>query len=58
MSPIEIAALIVAVAFAALVGFMVPVLLQARKAATELEQTLARINTELLQLGQIGRAHV
>jgi uncharacterized protein YoxC len=50
MSPIEIAALIVAVAFAALVGFMVPVLLQARKAATELEQTLARINTELLPL--------
>jgi uncharacterized protein YoxC len=50
MSPIEIAALIVAVAFAALVGFMVPVLLQARKAAVELEQTLARINAELLPL--------
>ncbi len=50
MSPIEIAALIVAVAFAALVGFLVPVLLQARKAVAEAEQSLVRINTELLPL--------
>ena len=50
MSPIEIAALIVAVAFAALVGFLVPVLLQARKAVAEVEQSLVRINTELLPL--------
>lgn len=50
MSVVEIAALIVAVAFAALVGFMVPVLLQARKAAVELEQTLAKVNTELIPL--------
>jgi uncharacterized protein YoxC len=50
MSGIEIAALIVAVAFAALVGFMVPVLLQARKAVAEVEQSLVRINTELLPL--------
>ncbi len=50
MSGIEIAALIVAVAFAALVGFMVPVLLQARKAVAEMEQSFIRINTELLPL--------
>ena len=50
MSGIEIAALIVAVAFAALVGFLVPVLLQARKAVAEAEQSLAKINTELLPL--------
>lgn len=50
MSLIEMAALIVAVAFAALVGFMVPVLLQARKAAAEVEQSLVRINAELLPL--------
>ncbi|MEK7293616.1 MAG: DUF948 domain-containing protein [Nitrospirota bacterium] len=50
MSLIEVAALIVAVAFAALVGFLVPVLLQAKKAVAELEQSLTRINTELLPL--------
>jgi uncharacterized protein YoxC len=50
MSLVEVAALIVAVSFAALVGFMVPVLLQARKAVAEVEQSLVRINTELLPL--------
>lgn len=50
MSGIEIAALIVAVAFAALVGFLVPVLLQAKKAVAELERSLVRTNTELLPL--------
>lgn len=50
MTMLEVAALIVAVAFAALVGFMVPVLLQARKAVAEVEQSLLRINTELLPL--------
>ena len=50
MTMLEVAALIVAVAFAALVGFMVPVLLQARKAVAEVEQSLVRINTELLPL--------
>jgi len=50
MSLVEVAALIVAAAFAALVGFMVPVLLQARKAVAEVEQSLVRINTELLPL--------
>jgi uncharacterized protein YoxC len=56
MSGIEIAALIVAVSFAALVGFMVPVLLQARKAVAEVEQSLIRINTELLPLLKEMRA--
>jgi uncharacterized protein YoxC len=56
MSLIEVAALIVAVAFAALVGFMVPVLLQARKAVAEVEQSLIRINTELLPLLKEMRA--
>lgn len=56
MSLIEVAALIVAVAFAALVGFMVPVLLQARKAVAEVEQSLVRINTELLPLLKEMRA--
>jgi uncharacterized protein YoxC len=50
MTMLEVAALIVAAAFAALVGFMVPVLLQARKAVAEVEQSLVRINTELLPL--------
>lgn len=50
MSLVEVAALIIAAAFAALVGFMVPVLLQARKAVAEVEQSLVRINTELLPL--------
>ena len=50
MTILEVAALIVSVAFAALVGFMVPVLLQARKAVAEVEQSLIRINTELLPL--------
>ncbi len=50
MTMLEVAALIVAMAFAALVGFLVPVLIQARKAVAEVEQSLARINTELLPL--------
>ena len=50
MTIVEVAALIVAVAFAALVVFLVPVLLQARKAVAEAEQSLIRINTELLPL--------
>ena len=50
MTILEVAALIVAVAFAALVGSLVPVLLQARKAVADAEQSLVRINTELLPL--------
>lgn len=50
MSGIEIAALIVAVAFAALVGFLIPLLLQARKAVAEVERSFIRINTEMLPM--------
>jgi len=50
MTMLEVAALIVAVAFAALVGFLVPVLLQMKKAMAEAEQSLTRINTELMPL--------
>ena len=47
MTMIEIAALVVALAFAALVGYLVPVLIQVRKTVAESEQLL-----------EIGRAHV
>ena len=50
MTILEVAALIVAVAFAALVGFLVPVLLQVKKAVAEVEQSFIRINTEMLPL--------
>lgn len=47
MTAIEIAALIGAVAFAALVAFLVPTLLQLRATTQELAQVLARVNAEL-----------
>ncbi|MDX2253628.1 MAG: DUF948 domain-containing protein [Nitrospira sp.] len=47
MSGIEIAALLVAVAFAVLVGFLVPVLMQVRKTVAESEQLLAKMNADL-----------
>lgn len=47
MSGIEIAALIGAVAFAVLVAFVVPTLLQVRATTRELTQVLGRLNTEL-----------
>ncbi len=47
MSGIEIAAVLVAVAFVVLVGFLVPVLMQVRKTVAESEQLLAKMNTEL-----------
>lgn len=50
MSGIEIAGLLVAVAFAVLVGFLVPVLMQVRKTVAESEQLLAKINADLLPL--------
>jgi uncharacterized protein YoxC len=50
MSILDLAAVIVALAFAALVGFLVPVLLAARKAMAEVERSILRINTELLPL--------
>jgi uncharacterized protein YoxC len=47
MTMIEIAALVVAVAFAVLVGFLVPVLMQVRKTVAESEQLLAKMNADL-----------
>ena len=47
MTGMEIAALIAAVAFAALVAFLVPTLLQVRATTQELAHALGRLNTEL-----------
>lgn len=44
---IEIAALLVALAFAVLVGYLVPVLMQVRKTVAESEQLLAKMNADL-----------
>ena len=47
MTMIEIAALVVALAFAVLVGYLVPVLIQVRKTVAESELVLAKMNTDL-----------
>ncbi len=47
MTIVEIAAILVAVAFAMLVGYLVPVLIQVRKTVAESEQLLSKINTEV-----------
>lgn len=47
MTFVEIAAMLVAVAFALLVGFLVPVLIQVRKTVAESEQLLAKMNNDL-----------
>ena len=47
MTMIDIAALVVALAFAVLVGYLVPVLIQVRKTVAESEQVLAKITTDL-----------
>lgn len=47
MTIVEIAALLVVVVFAVLVGYLVPVLMQVRKTVAESEQLLAKMNTEL-----------
>lgn len=47
MTFVEIAALLVAVAFVVLVGFLVPVLMQVRKTVAESEQLLAKMNADL-----------
>lgn len=44
---IEIAALVVALAFAVLVGYLVPVLMQVRKTVAESEQLLSKMNADL-----------
>jgi uncharacterized protein YoxC len=47
MTIIEIAAILVAAAFALLVGFIVPVLIQVRKTVAESEQLLVKMNNDL-----------
>lgn len=47
MTIVEIAAILVAVAFAVLVGYLVPVLIQLRKTVAESEQLLAKMNTDM-----------
>ncbi len=47
MTIVEMAASLVAVAFALLVGFLVPVLIQVRKTVAESEQLLAKMNNDL-----------
>ena len=47
MTIIEIAAMLVAIAFAVLVGYLVPVLIQARKTVAESEQLLVKLNHDL-----------
>lgn len=47
MTFVEIAAMLVAVAFVVLVGFLVPVLMQVRKTVAESEQLLAKMNADL-----------
>jgi uncharacterized protein YoxC len=50
MTIVEIAAVLVAVAFAGFVGFLVPVLIQTRKAMAESEQLLSKMNAEVPSL--------
>jgi uncharacterized protein YoxC len=47
MTFVEMAAILVAVAFAVLVGFLVPMLVQVRKTVAESEQLLAKMNHDL-----------
>lgn len=47
MTIVEIAAILIAVAFAVLVGYFVPVLMQVRKTVAESEQLLAKMNADL-----------
>ena len=47
---VEIAAILVAVAFAVLVGYLVPLLIQVRRTVVESEQLMARMNSELPSL--------
>ena len=47
MTIVEIAAILVAVTFVVLVGFLVPVMIQVRKTVAESEQLLAKMNNDL-----------
>jgi uncharacterized protein YoxC len=44
---VDVAAILVAVAFAVLVGYLVPLLVQIRKTAAEAEQLVTKLNSEL-----------
>lgn len=44
---VEVAAILVAIAFAVLVGYLVPLLIQIRKTVAESEQLVAKMNREL-----------
>jgi uncharacterized protein YoxC len=50
MTIVESAALLVAVVFTVLVGYLVPVLMQVRKTVAESEQLLSKMNTEMPSL--------
>ena len=50
MTIVEIAAVLVAVAFVLMVGFLVPVLIQVRKTVVESERLLSKMNTEVPSL--------
>jgi len=47
MTIVEISAILIAVAFAVLVGYLVPVLVQVRKTVAESEQLLAKMNVDM-----------
>lgn len=47
MTIVELAAILVAVAFAVLVGYLVPVLIQVRKTVAESEQLLSKMNQDM-----------
>ncbi len=47
MTIVEIAAILVAVAFAVVVGYLVPVLVQLRKTVAESEQLLAKMSADM-----------
>ncbi len=47
MTIVEVAAILVAVAFAVLVGYLVPVLIQIRKTVAESEHLLSKMNADM-----------
>ena len=47
MNAVEIAAILIAVAFALLVGYLVPLLIQVRKTVAESEQLLSKMNADM-----------
>ncbi|MBI3357402.1 MAG: DUF948 domain-containing protein [Nitrospirae bacterium] len=47
MTVVEFSAILVALAFAVLVGYLVPVLIQVRKTVAESEQLLSKMNADL-----------